>query len=147
MSTRKKLTEKEASKKKIGSFYHPTKSTFRTGSCPKGMEIRIAYVKKNGTKVNEKCIKNRGLPGKTLESAKVIKLTNKNSLKNYSTKNSLNERLKSLKKSVKDLSYKTVILRLSALRTLTKRTNPRVSSIYNEDMKKLKEWKISKKNK
>ena len=51
-------TEKQAIKKKVGSFYHPTKTTYRTGACPKGYILKKSYtkksyVKKNGTVVQQ----------------------------------------------------------------------------------------------
>jgi hypothetical protein len=159
MPLRKILTEKEASKKKVGSFYHPTKTTFRSGACPRGMELREgykkkSYMKKSGKRIKSSiikpsCVKNKGLPGKTLKSAKVIMIKKNSKLHpyKYSTKLSSINRIKLLKKAIKDYSYKEIILELSARRTLTKRTNPKVSSIYDKDMKNLKKWKDSKDSK
>ena len=140
--------------KKVGSFYHPTKTTYRTDKCPKGKIERKGYtkkryVKKDGTviqstKVKPSCVKDTGLPGKTI--LQIIKISKKGELKKYgySTFIDSEKRLISLKKAVKNLSYQSVILRLSALRTLTKRSNPRAHNIYNKDMTNLKLWKMKK---
>ena len=71
------LTEKQASKEPIGSFYHPTEKTFRSGVCPVGMTSkkdyhRKSYMKMDGTIINNTnvdpvCVKNKGLPGKLLK--------------------------------------------------------------------------------
>ena len=105
---RKILTEKQAIQKKVGSFYHPTKKTFRTGACPEGYELRKgyhrkAYDKKNGLHIREinvgqVCIKNKGLPGKIIEKFKLPPLGKKDDLKpyGYTTSKTSDERFKSL---------------------------------------------------
>ena len=56
ITPRKILTERQATKEKVGTFYHPTTKTFRSGACPIGSELkkgykRKPYNKKNGTHV------------------------------------------------------------------------------------------------
>jgi hypothetical protein len=34
------LTEKQATKEPVGSYYHPTEKTFRSGACPVGMTLK-----------------------------------------------------------------------------------------------------------
>ena len=152
-SEKKVLTPKQAMKKRVGSYYHPTEETYHTGACKKGYELRAPYVKKgytrkngvyvNKIKVGASCVKNKGKPGKTANKYKVIpKLNPKNSLKefNYSTHNNANKRFESLIKAVKKMSYRTVVLRLSAIRTLSK-SNEKKYKIFNNDIKKLQKWR------
>ena len=154
MKPQKILTEKQASRKKVGTFYHPTEKTYRTGACPDGYELRKsyhrkAYNKKNGIHVKESnvgsiCIKNKGRPGKIIEKFKLPPLGKKDDLKpyGYNTRLTSNERFKCLLKAAKVLTYKTVVLRLSLLRTLTKRSSTKHSIIYNEDIKNLQAWRL-----
>jgi hypothetical protein len=150
---KKILTQLKAEKCKVGTYYHPTEFTFRSGACPKGSSLkkgyyRNEYIKKDGTLVaktyvDPTCIKNKGLPGKTIEGHKPIIIKNKNMLHRhgYSTKNNSKKRFDALINSAKNETYKSTVLQLSALKTLTKRTDPEHSHIYDEDMKKLKEWR------
>ena len=150
---RRVLTKKQAQKEPVGSYYHPTEKTVRSGACPDGFELRKGYTrskytKTNGTEVAETyidpiCIKNKGIPGKRLNEFKPIHLNKKNSFEPYGYKTTLNSntRFNILLNAIKDLSYSKVVHRLSALRTLTKESNASHSKIYNNDMKKLKEWR------
>jgi len=143
---RKVVTEKQAEKEPIGSFYHPTKKTYRTGACEIGYVLkrgyeRESYTKKDGTIINETyvdpvCIKNKGLNGKLLEEYKPIHLDNKIELSvyGYETKLKIHERLNALIKAVEKLTYKSVILRISALRTLHK-NNPHYFKLFDKDLK------------
>jgi hypothetical protein len=150
---KKILTQSQAEKCEIGTYYHPTEFTFRSGACPKGSSLkrgyyRNEYSKKDGTHlkrtyVDPTCIKNKGLPGKTLNDHKPILIKNKELLHKhgYSTKNNSKKRFDALLNSAKNETYKSTVLHLSALRTLTKRSDPVHSQIYDEDMKRLKEWR------
>jgi hypothetical protein len=145
---RKVVTEKQAEKEPIGSFYHPTKKTYRTGACEIGYVLkrgyeRESYTKKDGTIVNATyvdpvCIKNKGLNGKLLEEYQPIHLDNKIELSvyGYETKLKIHERLNALIKAVEKLTYKSVILRISALRTLHK-NNPHYYKLFDKDLKNL----------
>ena len=66
-----------------------------------------------------------GLPGKLLPEYKSITLDKKHILRNYGydTKLNKNNRHDALLKASKDLTYRSVISRLVALRTLTKTKN------------------------
>ena len=152
-SEKKVLTPKQAMKQRVGSYYHPTEETYHTGACKEGYELRAPYIKKgytrkngvyvNKTKVGATCIKNKGKPGKTANEYKVIpKLNPKNSLKkfDYSTHNNSNKRFESLMEAIKKMSYRTVVLRLSSIRTLSK-SNEAKYKIFNNDIKKLQEWR------
>jgi len=156
---KKVLTSKQAEKQKIGSFYHPTKETYRTGSCPEGKILKTsykrgAYTKKDGTKVAATtvgaiCVKNVGLQGKVLNKYKVIPPLKKDVLGpfGYSTKLSSKERLKTLLKAAKELNYREVALRISALRTLHKHDeNPKYYNIFNKDLEGLKALRIENPN-
>ena len=127
-----KINQQNSMKKKVGTCYHPTDKTYRNGSCPEGYILRNAYNKKsykknNGTivhksHVNAKCIKNTGLPGKTADKFKKIKIDKKSSLEKfgYSTK---------------------LVKRLNALRNLTKTSQPKKSKKYDNDIIGLQKWK------
>jgi hypothetical protein len=151
------LTEKQASKEPIGSFYHPTEKTFRSGACPVGMSLkkgyhRKGYIKMNGTVINNTnvdpvCVKNKGLPGKILKEFKVIKISNKEDFKpyGYSTSNNGNSRFKSLLEACKVLSYGTVVRKLNALKIYLKNRSDekslRLYNIFSEDIKMLQAWR------
>jgi len=151
------LTEKQAMKEPVGSFYHPTEKTFRSGACPAGMTLKSSYhrkeyTKKNGTiikntNVDPVCVKNKGLPGKVLKQYKVIKINSKDDFKpfGYSTSNNSNTRFKSLLEASKVLSYATVVRKLNALKIYLKnRTNEKslkYYNIYSEDIKMLQAWR------
>lgn len=151
------LTEKQASKEPVGSYYHPTEKTYRSGACPVGMSLkkgyhRKGYIKKNGTVINNNnvdpvCVKNKGLPGKVLKEYKVIKITSKEDFKpyGYSTSNNSNSRFKSLLEACKVLTYRTVVRKLNALKVLrSKQTDEKAVRLYNifsEDIKMLQAWR------
>jgi hypothetical protein len=139
---RKISTEKKVINKKIGSFYNPTKTTFRKDDCPEGYH-RKAYDKKN-INIKQVCIKNKGHPEKIIEKFKLPPLGKKDDLKPYGYKTNKNsvKRLESLLDAAKVLTYKTVVLRLSLLRTLTRRSQVKYSKIYDEDIKNLQKWRL-----
>ena len=150
---KKFITPSAASKKPVGSFYHPTKETYRTGACPvnyilKEGYTRKAYTKKDGTKIAETkidatCIKDKGKPGRTFKKDAPIHIKKNDDLKKfgYSTDISSIKRHESLLKASKKYSYKSVALKISALHTLQKNTNPKVAKIFADDLKYLQEWR------
>jgi hypothetical protein len=152
------LTEKQAKKKPVGTFYHPTEETYRTGACSEGFELRKgyerkAYTKKDGTLINKTyvgptCIKDKGLVGKRIEEFKPIKLNKESSLApyGYNTKLNANSRFNTLLKAVSELSYATVVHRINAINNLIKRIDPIHSKIYEEDLRRLKEWRLENPN-
>lgn len=149
----KVLTEKQALKEPVGSFYHPTEKTIRTGICPKGFieknhYHRHSYQKKNGKHINETnvgtyCARNKGMPGKILPEFKVLPKLEKNALKKYGYSTTLNAeaRHKSLLNAAKNLTYSSVTRRLVVLRSYNKTANKKHAQIYNEDIKKLQAWR------
>jgi len=150
---KKILTEQQAKKEPVGSFYHPTKKTIRTGACPIGFDLKKGYKRKSYTKSDGKkvpttyvkptCIKDKGLPGKLLQEYKPFTISPRDNLKpyGYSTSISSKKRYESLMKAIKELSYTSVIRRLINLRTLTKTSDKEHSKIYDEDIKKLRLWR------
>ncbi len=149
---REVLTEKQAMEKKVGSFYHPTKKTFRTGACPEGYDLkkgykRKGYIKKNGTVVKGNyidpvCVPDKGLPGKLASKYKVIKINENHPLRpfRYSPDLPADKRFAILLKAASVISYKTVISTINAFRTLTK-ANKELYHIYTEDIKRMQEWR------
>jgi hypothetical protein len=149
----KKVKKRTALKKKVGSVYHPTSKTIRTGECPIG-EVgrkgyyRHAYEKKDGhhikgSYVKRSCIKDVGMPGKVISSAKVIPKLKEGALSKYgySTDLTEKERLVCLVKAIKELTYAGVIRRINAIRTLTK-SNPKLFKIYTKDIENLQQWRV-----
>ena len=145
------LTEKQASKEPIGSFYHPTEKTFRSGACPVGMTLkkgyhRKGYMKMNGTVINNTnvdpvCVKNKGLPGKLLKK-------DKEDFKEfgYLTTDNNNTRFKSLLEACKVLSYGNVIRKLNSLKKRSSKKDDNKSiklyNIYSSDILMLQKWRI-----
>lgn len=82
-------TEKQAIKNKVGTFYHPTETIYKTE-------------KPGKTKILPS-IKNKGLLEKY----------------GYSTKLSSSKRFTALLKAAKDLSYRSVVARINLIRTLS----------------------------
>ena len=148
---KKILTEKKAEKCKVGTYYHPTKETFRSGSCKKGEILRKgykrkAYTRKDGTKVKASnikpgCIKEKGMEGKVLTKYKIIKIDKLNILSKYgySTKLNSKDRLKTLIKACAHYTYSKVVKRINAIRTLSK-SNKRLYDIYTKDLANLKKF-------
>ena len=149
---KKVMSEKKASKCKVGTYYHPTKESFRSGICKKGEilkkgYVRKSYVRKNGTrvkgsKVDAYCVKDTGMAGKVLSKYKVIKLNKTDLLAKYgySTKLSSKDRFRKLIKAASHYTYSTVVKRINAIRTLSK-ANKRLFDIYTKDLENLKQWR------
>ena len=133
-------------------------------SCPKGEILREGYIRnryvKNGKKLSVKktlvapgCIKNRGSPGK---GPKLIVLNDKEHLLSdfgyYNVKDltekQRHSRLRKLLKHVTEKhdevkAYNYLIRALTARSTLTKKTSPESSGIFEAD----KEWAMLEKRK
>ena len=62
MPSHRRISRKRARKRRVGSFYRPTKTTIRTGACGRRQILRKAYTRRDGTRVKAVCIKNKGLP-------------------------------------------------------------------------------------
>jgi hypothetical protein len=149
---RRVLTERQAMKENVGTFYHPTEKTFRTGACPEGYDLRKgydrkSYRRKDGTRIKRThvdpiCVLNKGLPGKIANEFKPIKLDHEDVLKkfNYNTRLSSDKRFECLLNAVKELSYRSVVARVNAIRILTK-ANERLYNIYTTDLENLRKWR------
>ena len=145
------LTEKQATKEPIGSYYHPTEKTFRSGACPVGMTLqkgyhRKGYMKMNGTVINNTnvdpvCVKNKGLPGKLLKKEK-------DDFKEfgYLTSSNNNSRFKSLLEACKVLTYGTVMRKLNILKKRYSKKDDNKSiklyNIYSSDILMLQKWRL-----
>ena len=148
MPSHKRISKKRAKKRRIGSFYRPTKTTIRTGACSPNKILRKAYTRRDGTRVQAVCVKNKGLPGKTIASAKVLPKLKVGKLTRYGYHADLSAkmRLVALSKSVRDVGYATTIRRVVAIRNYSEH-NPRLLKIYETDIKNLQKKYRSKRSK
>jgi hypothetical protein len=149
---KKILTQNQALKKKVGTYYHPTKKTYREGACPVGKilkrgYLRKTYEKKNGKIVKSKyinvsCVTDKGLPGKVSSKFKVIKIKNNDALGKYGyeTKYNSKKRFEALIKAASVYSYSTVVKRINAIRILSK-SDKKLYKIYTTDLENLKQWR------
>ncbi len=119
-------------------------------ACPKGKIRRSSYTKKDGTRVASTCVPDKGKPGKTPKSQKILPpIKNNKYLRSsgYSTKKSKSERHKALDKvaakSAKNNStslqkgYAEVEKHLNLVRNYTPK-GTKVHKTMSEDMKYLK---------
>jgi len=93
------LTQKQALKKPLGSYYHPDENTWRSGACPKGEILKKGYTKKSyitktgkiipETYVNSTCVKDKGKKGKQIKKIVNIKDNAKILKKNIVVNNKL----------------------------------------------------------
>jgi hypothetical protein len=117
------------------------KGTNKNNTCKKGEILKDGFVRKNGTKVEATCIKNRGAPGKGPES---IKLNTNHYLSESGYENvkelSEKDRHIALEKAIKHKGHLTVIRSLIARANLNIRQDPVVYEIFKADQ----EW-VSKK--
>lgn len=153
-TTQKVIEKKTSMKKPVGTFYHPTETTIRQGRCPIGEIMKDGYYRHTyktktgatvkGKYVKQACTPNKGKPGKTIASAKVIPKLKKGELSKYgySTHLSEKDRMKSLIKAVGELSYATVIRKLNAVRTLSK-SDEHLFKIYSVDIENLQKWRAN----
>lgn len=108
--------------------------------CPKGDIKRVGYeyVKKKSkkaVKVDETCVKDRGKPGKgpkliTMPEYDVGLLSDYG----YTLKDKHDDRIKAIKKSLKDHSELKILKHLNALRTLQK-SNEKLFKKLDKDLK------------
>lgn len=132
----KKLkTQKQALKEPLGTYYHPTKNTYRTGICEIGKVLRKGYTKKVKNKniyVDPVCIKNKGKPGI------LINKKNKSKVKE-------NKKMEKYIKEIKKTSYKSVIMKLYGELKKKDITEAKKKTIEN-DIEMLKKWRINNPN-
>lgn len=109
-------------------------------TCPKGQIERVGYTyKKKGskktTKVTSKCVSDKGKPGK---GPKLIKIPDYDvgllSKYGYSLKDSHENRVKAIKKAIKENSELKILRHINALRTLQK-SNETIFKKLDKDMK------------
>ena len=148
MPSHRRISRKRARKRRVGSFYHPTKTTIRTGACGRRQILRKAYTRRDGTRVHATCIKNKGLPGRTIASAKVLPKLKVGKLTRYGyhADKSAKARLAALSKSVRGVGYATTIRRVVAIRNYSEH-NPRLLKIYETDIKNLQKKYRNKRSK
>ena len=117
-----------------------TKRALRT--CPKGYVKRSAYIRitRKGTRVlvPEQCIRDVGNPGKGYRNGPGIGPLRKGELTKYGYKNvaelSVADRHKALEKAIDEYGSLGVWRKLNAVAVYTKRTLPKISKIFKEDM-------------
>ncbi len=109
-------------------------------SCPKGkiMKEAYTYVKKSTgkkVKVKKTCVEDKGKPGK---GPKLIEMPEYDvgllSDYGYSLKSSHEDRVKAIKKSMKDHNELKILRHINALRTLQK-SNEKLYNKLDKDMK------------
>ena len=149
MPERKILSRAAAARKPVGSYYHPTPTTTRTGACHVGQILRSgyrrkAYTRADGTRVKAsyvppRCVKSQGLPGKTMASAKVLPRLRHGELTRYGYRadKPAAQRLKALKRSAAAYGYRSTVGRVVAIMNYSKH-NPRLHRIYKTDLKNLR---------
>lgn len=115
--------------------------------CPKNLIKRDKYKTKKGNYVPSRCIKNRGLPGKTTlryYNKKTGKVTGIGFLKkgelgkhgyHHIQQLSKQKRHSSLTKAVEEYGAQKILKKLGALRVYQKNTSPKISNIFYEDQK------------
>lgn len=107
-------------------------------ACPKGKIRRIAYTRKNGTKVRSKCIKDRGAVGRwqTIKRMAGIGPLKTGHLKRvgYDATAAAETRHTALDKAVSRYGRNSTIRKLNAIATYTKRTVPSRAKTYRTDM-------------
>lgn len=125
--------------------------------CKQGEILRDGYVKKNKTKkkvtiIAPKCIKNRGLPGKTSNKFKnggigPLKKGGLGKFGYHTVKNlTLKERKAALINASKSIGYLTVFRKLNAIEIYNRNTNPIISKIFKQDKNWINKLRITKKN-
>lgn len=99
------------------------------------------YTRADGTRVKghyrkSVCVEDRGKPGKTPKSKRVLPQPKKNGLSKYgySTKKIMNDRREALRKAVRSEGYAYVIRRLNLLANFNENQNPRVANTMRRDI-------------
>lgn len=106
--------------------------------CPSGMIVRNAYTTKRGVHVPATCVPDKGAPGKTPASRKVLPKPKKGSLGKYGYANikhtSAASRRVALRVAVEKDGYATIIRRLNLLANYTKVSDPETHKIMRADI-------------
>ena len=129
-------TQKQALKEPLGTYYHPTKNTYRTGICEVGKILKKGHSKKIQTKSGKKeiymdpvCIKNKGKPGITINSKNDSKIKENLRMEKY---------IKDIKKS----SYRSVIMKLRSQLKKENLSNSQKNQL-KKDIELLQKWRIN----
>lgn len=134
--TRELKTQKQALKEPLGTFYHPTKNTYRTGACEIGTVMKKGYKKQVNNKsiyIDPICIKNKGKPGILIDKKNKNKIIEDKKMEKYI-------------KEIHKTSYRSVIMKLYGdLRK--KEISPTNIKNLEKDIEMLKKWRINNPNK
>jgi hypothetical protein len=103
-----------------------------------GKSITVKPHKRKSTRVDSKCVKNTGLPGKGKESIGPLR-KGELSKYGYTLKISQLQRHKALKKAINEFGALGVYRKLDAVAKLTSRTIPEASKQFEEDRDWVKE--------
>lgn len=123
-------------------------------SCSKGEILRKGYVRKaytrsDGTFVKSKriaavCVPDKGKPGKTKASEKVLPKPKKGGLGKYGYHNikttGTAKRRAALTSAVKDEGYAPIVRRLNLIANYNKNSDPRVHALMRSDMAWMKKY-------
>ena len=91
-----------------------------SGKCPVGKIKRVAYTRKNGTRVAAKCVKDMGAPGKGPKTLPPIKDKGFLTSLGYHLKLTSMERRKIIKKAVRKYGGLAVIRHINLVRNYNK---------------------------
>jgi hypothetical protein len=112
-----------------------SKKSKSSKKCPKGQILKKAYTTKKGTKVPATCIKDMGKPGK---GPKLFEIPEEDvgllGDFGYTLKKKHEERVKALKKAIKENNALKILRHLNALRTLQK-SNEKYFKKLDKDVK------------
>ena len=110
--------------------------------CPPGMILRRSYRRRDGSRVRGSrvaavCIRDLGKKG---HGPKILPKPTSGALRRfkYSTKKKPTARRRSLRRAVRSYGYQDTVAHLNLIRNLTRRSQPRNSAKYTEDMEWLK---------
>ena len=113
--------------------------------CPKGQILRKGYINKKGTKVNPKCIKDQGQPGKGPKILPAIKELDLGQF-GYELKYSFETRQKALKKAFKKYTPLKILRYLVLIRTYSKSIKKNYDK-YSKDIKFIQDYREKQKKK
>jgi hypothetical protein len=112
-----------------------SKKSKSSKKCPKGQILKKAYTTKKGTKVPATCIKDMGKPGK---GPKLFEIPEEDigllGDFGYTLKKKHEDRVKALKKAIKENNALKILRHLNALRTLQK-SNEKYFKKLDKDVK------------
>ena len=108
-------------------------------SCPKGKIERNGYTRKDGTRVSKTCVPDKGKPGKTPESEKVLPVPGdiiSLSKYGYSTSKGEQTRHKALMDASRDFDNLKILQRLNLLRNY--QADSRAKGVMSDDVEYMK---------